>query len=177
MYNFNFYMPTKVLFGPGRLNDLHSETLPGKKALIAIGGQSVKKFGYLDRLEQQLDMAGVQHVLFEGIRPNPARLKTAYKFYDGKSSGEETGGFVPAEDATQINWIICPKSAPIAVSKTDNMKIIDPNTNQSADAWLLAYRKFHDLWIKDNMLPCIRVCAVAASKSTQTDPSQNEDGT
>jgi len=30
MYNFNFYMPTKVLFGPGKLNELHSEQLPGK---------------------------------------------------------------------------------------------------------------------------------------------------
>ena len=73
MYNFNFYNPVKVLFGPGRLNDLHDEQLPGKKALIAIGGQSVKKYGYLERLEQQLDMAGVEHVLFEGIRPNPTR--------------------------------------------------------------------------------------------------------
>ena len=31
MYNFNFYMPTKVLFGPGKLNELHTEQLPGKK--------------------------------------------------------------------------------------------------------------------------------------------------
>ena len=73
MYNFNFYNPVKVLFGPGRLNDLHNEVLPGKKALIAIGGNSVKKYGYLGRLENQLDMAGVEHVLFEGIRPNPTR--------------------------------------------------------------------------------------------------------
>lgn len=73
MYNFNFYNPVKVLFGPGRLNDLHNEALPGKKALIAIGGNSVKKYGYLGRLENQLDMAGVEHVLFEGIRPNPTR--------------------------------------------------------------------------------------------------------
>ena len=73
MYNFNFYNPVKVLFGPGRLNDLHEEQLPGRKALIAIGGTSVKKYGYLERLEKQLDMAGVEHVLFEGIRPNPTR--------------------------------------------------------------------------------------------------------
>ena len=52
MYNFNFYMPTKVLFGPGKLSELHSEQLPGKKALIAIGGQSVKKYGYLETLEK-----------------------------------------------------------------------------------------------------------------------------
>lgn len=104
--------------------------------------------------------------MFNGIPIIPvpsARMKTAYTFNDGKSGGQEAGGFKPAEKATQINWIICPKSAPIAVSKTDNMKIIDPDTNQSADAWLLAYRKFHDLWIKDNALPCVRVCAVAGT--------------
>lgn len=51
MYNFNFYMPTKVLFGPGKLGELHNEQLPGQKALIAIGGQSVKKYGYLTIFE------------------------------------------------------------------------------------------------------------------------------
>ena len=74
MYNFNFYMPTKVLFGPGKLNELHSEQLPGKKALIAIGGKSVKKYGYLERLEKELDAANVKYVLFEGIRPNPTDI-------------------------------------------------------------------------------------------------------
>ncbi len=74
MYNFNFYMPTKVLFGAGRLNDLHNENLPGKKALIATtNGTSVKKYGYLSRLEEQLDKAGVAHILFDEIRPNPTR--------------------------------------------------------------------------------------------------------
>ena len=105
----------------------------------------------------------LQIKMFNGIPIIPvpsARMQTAYTFNDGKTGDQKTGGFKPAEKATQINWIICPKSAPIAVSKTDNMKIIDPDTNQSADAWLLAYRKFHDLWIKDNVLPSIRVCAV-----------------
>lgn len=99
---------------------------------------------------------------FNGIPIIPvpsARMKTAYTFYDGKTLGQEAGGFVPTEDATQINWIIIPKSVPIAVSKTDNFKIFDPDTNQTADAWLVEYRKFHDLWIKDNSLPSIRVCA------------------
>lgn len=74
MYNFNFYMPTKVLFGPGKLNELHTEKLPGKKALIATSnGTSVKKYGYLASLEKQLDLAGVEHILFDEIRPNPTR--------------------------------------------------------------------------------------------------------
>lgn len=55
MYNFNFYMPTKVLFEPGKLSELHSETLPGKKALIVTSnGQSVKKYGYLEKVEKEL---------------------------------------------------------------------------------------------------------------------------
>ena len=67
-------MPTKVLFGAGRLKELHSEVLPGKKALIATSnGQSTKKNGYLDSLQKELDLAGVEHVLFDEIRPNPTR--------------------------------------------------------------------------------------------------------
>lgn len=97
------------------------------------------------------------------IRVPSARMKTEYIFKDGKSSDQTDGGFAPASTATQINWIICPRSAPIAVSKTDNFKIFEPAVNQTADAWLVQYRKFHDIWIKDNALPSIRVCAVAGS--------------
>lgn len=74
MYNFQFYMPTKVLFGAGQLKNLHLEQMPGKKALIVTSnGQSTKKYGYLAAVEQELDEAGVEHVLFDEIRPNPTR--------------------------------------------------------------------------------------------------------
>mgnify|MGYP005832828333 CR=1 FL=1 len=74
MYNFQFYMPAKVLFGAGQLKNLHSEQMPGRKALIVTSnGQSTKKYGYLAAVEQELDRAGVGHVLFDGIRPNPTR--------------------------------------------------------------------------------------------------------
>ena len=48
--NFNFYMPSRVIFGKGSLNNLHKQKLPGKKALIVTGGTSIKKFSYLKRL-------------------------------------------------------------------------------------------------------------------------------
>ena len=97
------------------------------------------------------------------IRVPSVRMKTAYTFNDGTTSSQEAGGFAPAAAAKQINWIICPKNVPIAVSKTDNFKIFEPSVNQKADAWLVQYRKFHDLWIKDNALSAIRVCAEAAT--------------
>lgn len=74
MNNFVFNMPTRVLFGSGQLNRLHEEKLPGKKALIVTSnGQSAKRYGYLARVENELDLAGVEHELFDEIRPNPTR--------------------------------------------------------------------------------------------------------
>jgi alcohol dehydrogenase len=88
MYFFDFYMPAKVLFGAGKLQTLHSEKLPGKKALIATtNGRSVKAFGYLAALEKELDQAGVAHVLFDKIRPNP----TSDNVMDGAKLAKETG--------------------------------------------------------------------------------------
>lgn len=69
---FVYDMPTRVLFGAGSLSTLHSEALPGKKALIAISaGGSMKRHDQLAAVEAQLDKAGIQHVLYEGLRPNP----------------------------------------------------------------------------------------------------------
>jgi len=88
------------------------------------------------------------------IIPVPsARLKTAYTF----NSGETNFGFTPTADAKDINWIICPRTAPIAVSKTDGVKIFTPEQTQGADAWKIEYRKFHDLWVMDKQLAAMRV--------------------
>lgn len=80
------------------------------------------------------------------------RLKTEYLFRDGKTTGQESGGFAPTENSKSINWMITPRKAPIAVSKTDKMRIFDPETNQKARAWAMDYRKFHDLWIPDRKM-------------------------
>jgi len=48
MINFDFFIPTRILFGPGKLAHLATETLPGKKALIVVSaGQSMKFFFYV----------------------------------------------------------------------------------------------------------------------------------
>jgi hypothetical protein len=85
------------------------------------------------------------------------RMKTAYVIKDGTSTGQEAGGFAPAEGAKQVNWIICRRSVPIAISKTEKVRIFEPNVNQKADAWKLDYRKYHDLWIPENRLAAVRV--------------------
>lgn len=96
---------------------------------------------------------------FEGVPiiPVPAtRMQTAYTFYDGKTAGQEAGGFTPAAEAKPINWIVTPRTAPIAISKTDKIRIFTPDQNQKADAWKIDYRKYHDLIIKDKQLVTMR---------------------
>ena len=87
------------------------------------------------------------------------RLKTLYKKQDGKTIGQEAGGFVADTNAKDINWIITPKKAPIAVSKTDLTRIFNPMENQQANAWKIDYRKYHDIWIPKQRLPLIRACS------------------
>lgn len=92
------------------------------------------------------------------IIPTPAnRLVTAIKLNDGKTSGQEKGGFEKGATAKDINFEIMPLKTPVAISKQDKMRIFDPNTNQKADAWAMDYRRFHDLWILENKVNSIYV--------------------
>ena len=77
---FTFSMPTTALFGAGKLNELHTQinspmgVVHGKKALIVISnGKSTRTNGYLDRLEGELDQAGVQYVIFDKVAANPTK--------------------------------------------------------------------------------------------------------
>lgn len=83
------------------------------------------------------------------------RMYTAITLYDGKTSSQEAGGYVKGSKAKDINFFICPRTTPIAVTKQDVMRIFDPNINQSLNAWQLDYRRFHDLWVLDNKLDSI----------------------
>ncbi len=65
-------LPTKVLFGAGKVKELKNEVMPGKKALLVISnGKSVKENGALALVEQGLKDAGVDYVLFDQIQSNP----------------------------------------------------------------------------------------------------------
>lgn len=74
MVTFNFYNPTRIVFGSGKLSTLREQALPGKKALLLISnGKSTKLNGSLNTVETQLDEAGVKYVLFDKIMENPVK--------------------------------------------------------------------------------------------------------
>lgn len=70
--SFTWNIPTKVLFGPGRLGDLHKEAPLGKKALVVISnGKSAKTNGSLDKLKKELELWNAEYVVFDKIQANP----------------------------------------------------------------------------------------------------------
>jgi alcohol dehydrogenase class IV len=72
MISFNYYLPTNIVFGCGKANQIGELTKPyGKKALIVTGGSSAKKSGLYDRVNKSLIEAGLETVLFDKVKQNP----------------------------------------------------------------------------------------------------------
>jgi len=71
--SFSYYMPTRLIFGAGKLAELkETPYIPGKKALIVIGsGGSMRKLGYLEQVEAFLKENHVSSIVFDKILPNP----------------------------------------------------------------------------------------------------------
>ncbi len=101
-----FTLPRDIYHGKGALETL--KTLKGKKAMICVGGGSMKKFGFLDRAEGYLKEAGMEVKIFEGIEPDPS-VDTVMK---GAAAMQEfgpdwivaIGGGSPI-DAAKAMWI------------------------------------------------------------------------
>ena len=65
-----FTLPRDLYHGKGALEAL--KTLTGKRAFVVVGGGSMKRFGFLDRVEAYLREAGMEVQLFEGVEPDPS---------------------------------------------------------------------------------------------------------
>lgn len=82
------------------------------------------------------------------IIPVPsARMKSEYRFTDA--------GFVPTESAKDISWIICLKSAPIAISQTDTVRI---TASDFSPDWIIDYYMHHGLLITEETKAISAVC-------------------
>ncbi len=65
-----FTLPRDVYHGKGALENL--KNFEGKRAIICVGGGSMKRFGFLDRAEQYLKEAGMEVKIFDGIESDPS---------------------------------------------------------------------------------------------------------
>jgi len=72
MKNFNFYAPTKILFGKNKVNEMADEIkVYGSKVLMVYGGGSIKKTGVYDQVVEQLKKNDIEFVELGGVKPNP----------------------------------------------------------------------------------------------------------
>ena len=65
-----FTLPRDLYHGENALEAL--KTLTGKKAIVVVGGGSMKRFGFLAKVEEYLKEAGMEVKLFEGVEPDPS---------------------------------------------------------------------------------------------------------
>jgi alcohol dehydrogenase YqhD (iron-dependent ADH family) len=72
MQNFTFYLPTKIIFGPGEIQKIGVEARTlGEKAIIITGKRSSAAFGIINRVTDYLEKEGIEAVVFDKIEPNP----------------------------------------------------------------------------------------------------------
>lgn len=101
-----FSVPPHIVYGEGALDYLAN--LEGKKATIVTGGNSMKKFGFLDKVKGLLEQAGLEVQIVDGVEPDPS-IKTCLR------GGKEMAEFGPdwivalgggsAMDAAKAMWV------------------------------------------------------------------------
>ena len=84
------------------------KTLTGKKAIVVVGGGSMKRFGFLDKAVAYLKEAGMEVQLFEGVEPDPS-VETVMKGAEAMRAFEPDwivamGGGSPI-DAAKAMWV------------------------------------------------------------------------
>lgn len=162
--DFNMYVPTKILFGAGTLNELGKQQLPGKKAVIIISnGKSTRANGYLSRTEEQLAQAGVATSVFDKIQPNPL-----------KETVMEGAAFVKAQGA---DFIVALGGG----SVIDSAKAIAVMAANPGDLWdYIASGTGKGQPIKNKPLPIVAISTTAGTDSEAdagcviTNPETNE---
>ena len=113
MVNFEYYTPTKVVFGKDTEKEVGQlvKAYGGTKVLVHFGGGSVKRSGLLDRVLASLDEAGIAHVELGGVVPNPRLSKVREGIELGKAEGIDfllaVGGDSVIDSAKAIGYGMC----------------------------------------------------------------------
>ena len=158
MLNFEYYTPTKVVFGKDTEKQAGElvKAFGGTKVLVHFGGQSAKKSGLLDRICNSLEEAGLSYVTLGGVVPNPHLSKV----YEGIELCKKEG----------VDFILAVGGG----SVIDSGKAIGYGVANEGDVW--------DFYAKKRTakacLPIGAVLTIASAGSEMSNSSviTNEDG-
>ncbi|RDU23618.1 iron-containing alcohol dehydrogenase [Anaerosacchariphilus polymeriproducens] len=150
---FDYFIPTKILFGRGKLDQLYKEKMPGKKALIVISaGKSTRANGYLQKVEEQMHKAGVETFVFDKILSNPI-------------NGHVMEGAVFAREK-KCDFVVGLGGG----SSIDSAKAIAVMSTNEGDFWdYISGGSGKGLQVKNDPLPIIAITTTAGT-GTEADP-------
>lgn len=158
MINFDYYAPTKVVFGKESEKKVGEliRSFNGHRVLIHYGGKSAEKSGLLDRVKSSLEEEGIPYLLLGGVVPNP-RLS---KVREGIELCKENG----------IDFILAVGGG----SVIDSAKAIGYGVANKGDVWDFYAKKR----VATACLPIAAVLTIAAAGSEMSNSSviTNEDG-
>ena len=101
-----FTLPRDVYHGKGALENL--KALKGKKAVIVVGGGSMKRFGFHDKAENYMKEAGFDVMIIDGGEPDPSEttvMNGAAKMLDFQPDWIVAMGGGSPIDAAKAMWI------------------------------------------------------------------------
>jgi alcohol dehydrogenase YqhD (iron-dependent ADH family) len=146
--NFEFFNPTRIIFGAGNLSRLGEIVRKyGKKALIVTGGGSVKRSGVFDRAVESLKSAGVDHAECSGVEPNPRITSVA------------RGAQIARDEGCDVIIALGGGSA------MDASKVIAAAALYDGDPWNLIAHGQENWHVPTEALPVITVPTLAATGS------------
>lgn len=145
---FEFYNPTRLVFGAGVLSRLGEVVRAhGTRALLVTGGGSVKKSGVFDRAVTSLKAAGVSVVECSGVEPNP-RIKSVKR-----------GAQISRDESCDVIIALGGGSA------MDASKAIAAAVFYDGDPWDMIYHGQANPYYPTRALPIITVPTLAATGS------------
>lgn len=154
--NFTAYNPTRLHFGVGCVNKLaDSVNKFGKKALLIYGKGSVKKYGYYDKVVDQLKNNGIEIVEYSGIKPNPVIEDVNNASDLGKKEG--------------VDVIVALGGG----SVIDSAKIISLSIGSGYDGWDIMKRKVNPT--KSVPLLCVLTLAATGTEMNAAAVVQNHE--
>ncbi len=119
MNSFDFWLPTKVVFGVGTLERIGEEVknFNGHKVLVLYGNGSVVRNGYLAQVTASLDKAGLKWKSVGGIQPNPLAEYAQKIVDDNRDQGFDfllpVGGGSVIDTAKVVSYGLCAPEVPV----------------------------------------------------------------